>query len=127
MNEADFLRRVQTLGALSSRKEADQWSMATLHALSDLLGDAEVRRHFLSQLPGTLKVRLVAATPHAYDLNRDAFVQRVGSALGVHAPEGERAARIVYRVLKEAVSPGQIAEFEGRIPKDIVSLLAHPA
>lgn len=127
MKEADFLRRVQTLGALPSRKEADRWSTATLHALSELLGDADARRHFLSQLPGTLKARLVAATPHAYELDRDAFVQRVGSALGVHAAEGERAARIVYRVLREAVSPGQIAEFEARIPKDIVALLEHPA
>jgi uncharacterized protein (DUF2267 family) len=127
MNEADFVRRVQTLGALPSREEADRWAMATLHGLSELLGDADARRHFLSQLPGTLKARLVAATPHAYDLDRDAFVQRVGSALGVHAPEGERAARIVYRVLREAVSPGQIAAFEARIPKDIVALLEQPA
>ena len=63
MNEADFLRRVQTLAALATRKDADQWSMAVLHVLSELLGDADVRRHFLSQLPGTLKARLVAVTP----------------------------------------------------------------
>ena len=123
MNVADFLSRVQTLGALPSREEADRWAMAALHALSELLADADARRHFVAQLPGTLKARLVATTPRAYALDRDAFVQRVGAALGAHAPEGERAVRVVYRVLREAVSPGQIAEFEARIPKDVVSLL----
>jgi uncharacterized protein (DUF2267 family) len=126
MQEKVFLGRVQELGALATRQDADRWSMAVLGALCDLLADAETRRHFLSQLPGTFKARLLANEPGAYDMDRDTLVQRVAAALGVHAPEGERAVRVVYRVLKEAVSPGQLAEYEARLPNDLAVFLKRP-
>jgi uncharacterized protein (DUF2267 family) len=123
MKEKVFLGRVQELGALATRQDADRWSMAVLKALCDLLADAETRRHFLSQLPGTLKARLLNEKPGTYDMDPDTLVQRVAAALGVHALEGERALRAVYRVIKEAVSPGQLAEYEGRLPKDLAVFL----
>ncbi len=127
MKDRDFLARVQELGALPTRKEAQRWAIEVLRALADLLPEAEVRRHFISQLPGALKARLLAEPPRALLMDRGAFVQHVAAALGVHAADGERALRIVYRVLKEAVSPGQIAQFGAHIPKDIASLLERPA
>jgi uncharacterized protein (DUF2267 family) len=123
MKEMVFLGRVQELGALGTRQDADRWSMAVLGVLSDLLADAEGRRHFLSQLPGTLKARLLAEEPGAYEMDRDTLVQRIAAALGVHARDGERALRAVYRVLGEAVSAGQLAEYEARLPKDLAAFL----
>jgi uncharacterized protein (DUF2267 family) len=105
MQEKVFLGRVQELGALATRQDADRWSMAVLGPLCDLLADAEARRHCLSQLPGTFKARLLANEPGAYDMDPDTLVQRVAAALGEHA------IRVVYRVLKDAVSPGQLAEY----------------
>lgn len=123
MKTGDFFKRVQTAGGLPSRKEAELWSFGVLGALTQLLSEAEVRRHFISQLPGEIKSRLLAEPTHALSMDSNAFVQHVASALGVHAPEGERALRTVYRVLKEALSPGQISEFEAHIPKEIAAFL----
>jgi uncharacterized protein (DUF2267 family) len=124
MNENDFLRRVQELGVLATREDAERWSMAVLGALSDLIADPAHRRHFGAQLPSGLKTQLLAGEPRAYDMDPDGLVQRVARALNAHAPEGTRAVRVVYRVLKEAVSPGQIAEFEGDLSPRLVTFLA---
>jgi uncharacterized protein (DUF2267 family) len=126
MNESEFLGRVQELGALTTRKDAERWSLAVLGALSDLIADPAHRRHFGAQLPGALKSRLLVGEPRAYDMDPDAFVQRVARTLDAHAPEGARAVRVVYRVLKEAVSPGQVAEFEADLPPRLATFLAGP-
>ena len=123
MREEEFLERVQKVGALPGLKEAELWSFEVLGALTHLLSEAEIRRHFISQLPGEIKSRLLAESTHALSMDRNAFIQHVASALGVHAPDGERALRAVYRVLKEALSPGQIKEFEAHIPKEIATFL----
>lgn len=123
MTEKAFLGRIQELAGLATRQDADRWAIAVLGVLCDLLADAEDRRHLLSQLPGTLKARLLAEEAGAYEMNLDALVQRIAAALGVHAREGERALRAVYRVLGEAVSTGQLAEFEARLPKDLAAFL----
>lgn len=56
-------------------------------------------------------------------MDPDTLVQRVAAALDTHAPEGARAVRTVYRVLKEAIAPGQIAEFEADIAPVLVTFL----
>ncbi|MBI4588936.1 MAG: DUF2267 domain-containing protein [Candidatus Rokubacteria bacterium] len=123
MKDHEFLARVQELGALPSPKEANRWTTAVLRALAHLLPEAQVRRHFIAQLPRALKSGLLVEPPRALLMDREAFLQHVAAALGVHAPEGERALRTVYRVLKEAVSPGQITQFEAHIPNDIAAYL----
>jgi uncharacterized protein (DUF2267 family) len=123
MKRDEFLAHVQTRGALSSRVEAERWSTAVVRGLIQLLPEAELRRHFVTQLPGFLKSPLRAEAAPALLIERDAFVQHVAAALGVHATEGERALHTVYEVLKEALSAGQITEFEARIPKEIVAIL----
>lgn len=126
MKRDDFLARVEKTGDLRGRKEAERWSTEVLRALTHLLSEAEIRRHFMSQLPGFLKARLRDEPPHALLMDREAFVQHVASALRTHVPEAARALRVVYGVLKEALSPGQITEFEARIPKDIALFLERP-
>jgi len=123
MRADDFLARVQTSAALESLREAERWSTAVLTALGHLAPDSETRRHFVSQLPGRLKSGLLAEAPRSFVMDRDGFLQHLGSALGTHAPEAEIALRAVYGVLKEALSAGEIADFEAHIPKDIAALL----
>jgi uncharacterized protein (DUF2267 family) len=125
MNRDDFLARVQKAGGLAGRNEAERWSTEVLRALTHLLSEAEIRRHFVSQLPGFLKSRLRDEPPHVLLMDREAFLQHVASALGTHVPGATRAVRVVYDVLKEALSAGQIAEFEGRVPKEIARFLEH--
>lgn len=123
MNKSEFLSRVQQSADLESPKEAERRSVAVLAALSHVLPDSETRRHFASQLPGFLKSRLVEERPRGLVLTRDAFLQHLGRALGVHAPEAERALTSVFGVLKEAVSAGQVGDLEAHLPKEIAALL----
>lgn len=123
MKTEDFVARVQQSESLSSRTEAERWVAAVLTSLSHLLPDSETRRHFVSQLPGRLKSRLLDEAPRSLLMDRDAFLQHLGSGLGTHAPAAKTALRAVYGVLKQAVSAGEIADFEAHIPKDIAALL----
>jgi uncharacterized protein (DUF2267 family) len=123
MKKSEFLAKVQKLGGLGSPTDAERWSTTTVRALAQLAPEPEQRRHFISQLPGFLKSPLHDEPPAPLLMDRDAFVQHLAAELGTHAPDGERALRAVYQVLKEAVSPGQIAEFEAHIPKDIAAFL----
>lgn len=63
-----FLERVQDLGGLATRQDADRWSMAVL---GDLLANTETRRHCLSRLPGPLKAGLLTKEPATCDMYRD--------------------------------------------------------
>ncbi len=123
MNKRDFLSRVQESAGLESAKEAERRSVAVLTTLSHVLPDSETRRHFASQLPGFLKARLAEERPRALVLTRDAFLQHLGRALGVHAPEAERALTSVVGVLREAVSAGQVGDLEAHLPREIAALL----
>lgn len=123
MRAEDFVTHVQQSATLSSRTEAERWVAAVLTSLSHLLPDSEARRHFVSELPGPLKSRLLEEEPRSLLMDRDGFLQHVASRLGTHAHEAETALRAVYGVLKQAVSAGEIADFEAHIPKDIAALL----
>ncbi len=56
-------------------------------------------------------------------MNRVAFLQHVGAALDLHAPEAQQAMRAVWKVMRKAVSAGEIADFEARMPQDVAALL----
>ncbi len=123
MNKSEFLSRVQQSAALSSPKEAERWAVEVLRTLSHVLPNPEARRHLASQLPGFLKSRLRAEPPRGLQMTRDAFIQHLGAALGVHAPEAERALAAVLGVFREAVSAGEVADIEAHLPPDIADLL----
>jgi uncharacterized protein (DUF2267 family) len=127
MEEREFVTRIQDLGALPSRAEADRWAMTVLLALIHLLPDRHKRRRLVTQLPGTVKARLLDEPPGAFLMDADTFLQHVAAGLGVHAAEGERAIRVVYTALREAVSPGELGQVETHLPKDVVGLLTRPA
>ena len=127
MEERDFLARIQDLGGLPSRKEADRWAMTVLLALIHLLPDRHKRRRLITQLPGTVKARLLDESPGALLMDLDAFLQHVAAGLGTHAPGGERAVSVVYSALREAVSPGELAKVEAHLPKDVVGFLTRTA
>lgn len=127
MTGKEFLSRVQRAGALPGQRDAERWSTVVVSALTHLLPDPETRRHFVSQLPGFLKSHVLAEKPRSMLMDRDAFLQHVGAALGVHAPEAERAFRAVYGVLRQTVSAGEIADLEGHVPADIAAFLRKTA
>ena len=127
MEEREFLGRIQELGGLPSPVEADRWAMTVLRALIHLLPDRHKRRRLITQLPGTLKARLLAEPPGAFLMDLDTFLQHVAAGLDTHAPGGERAVRIVYAALRDAVSPGELAKVEAHLPKDVARFLVPAA
>lgn len=123
METHEFLARIRDLAGLSTSKEADQWAMTVLLAMIHLLPDRHKRRRFITELPGTIKARLQEEPPGAFLMDLDSFLQHVAAGLGGHAPEGERAVRVVYRALREAVSSGELAKVEAYFPHDVAAFL----
>jgi uncharacterized protein (DUF2267 family) len=124
MTRQQFLAAVRTEGRLGSAREAERWARAVVAALSHLAPDAETRRQFLTQLPGFLKRPLLAEPPRGLLMDREALVQHVGAALDVHAPDAERALRTVWRVVRRAIAPGELTDFQERLPRDVAAFLA---
>jgi uncharacterized protein (DUF2267 family) len=127
MDKQAFLERARQAADIGSGEESEQRAVAVVVALSHLLADSARRRHFASQLPGFLKSPLLAeARPAPLAWTRDGFVQHVAAALGTHAAQAEAVLRGVYSVLQEAMSPGQVADFEAQVPDDVRALLRRP-
>jgi uncharacterized protein (DUF2267 family) len=127
MTKSEFLEQIKAAGGLSSAKKAERWSKAVLTALIDLAPDSETRRQFITQLPGFLKTPLLAEPPRVLLMERESLIQRIGAALEVHASEAERALACVWSVLRKAVSAGEMADFQARVPKDVAAYLARVA
>ncbi|HSF04991.1 MAG TPA: DUF2267 domain-containing protein [Methylomirabilota bacterium] len=123
MTKEQFLSRVQAAGGLADPKEAERWSRAVLSALAQLAPDSQTRRQLIAQLPGFLKRPLLTETPRALLMGGEALIQHVAATLDIHAPTAERAVRSVYGVLRGAVSAGELADFEARLPPDAARLL----
>jgi uncharacterized protein (DUF2267 family) len=124
MKKTEFLAQLKAASGLASVKEAERWSKVVLTALIDLAPDSETRRHFISQLPGFLKTPLLAEPPRALIMDHDGLIQHIGAALEAHATEAERALTCVWSVLRKAISAGEMADFQARVPKDVASYLA---
>ncbi len=123
MNEQEFIREVQTAVGLSSRKDAERWAKAVAGALADLAPDAQTRRQLITQLPGSLKSHLQAEPRRSLVMDREALIQHVGAALDLHAPDARRALLAVWGVIRRAVSHGELADFEARVPRDVAAFL----
>ena len=124
MNKPEFVSRVQRAAALTTAKQAERWSVEVVRALVHGLSDSEARRHFASQLPGFLKSHVREERPRNVLMTRDAFLQHLGAALEMHAPDAQRALTAVVGVLKDAVSAGQVADLQAHLPREIAALLA---
>jgi uncharacterized protein (DUF2267 family) len=123
VNDQQFLDEVQAAAGLPSRKDAERWAKAVVGALAQLAPDAETRRQFITQLPGLLKSHVQRETRASLVMEREALIQHVGAALGVHAPEAQRALLAVWGVIRRSVSAGELADFEARVPRDVAAFL----
>jgi uncharacterized protein (DUF2267 family) len=123
MKEREFLSEVQAGAGLRNREAARRWALAVTGAVADLAPDSETRRRFITQLPRFLKSALQARAPRALLMDRDALIQHVGAALDIHARDAQQAMLVVWTVTRKAVSAGEIADFEARMPRDVAALL----
>jgi uncharacterized protein (DUF2267 family) len=126
MRHDAFLERVSELADVSL-PEAETATTAVLETLAERIGRKEALET-AAQLPKELKGPLdpPEALPEIFDAAE--FVRRVGERTGID-DDGElrRRIRAVFVTLQEAVSPGELADWQYDLTTDYVDLAARPA
>ncbi|MEJ2183422.1 MAG: DUF2267 domain-containing protein [Nitrospirota bacterium] len=116
MSFEEFIQRVQAVGGMSDRAEADRALRAVLETLGERLFRTE-RDHLAAQLGGELKEVLAAkAQDDRYSLEE--FYTRVGARADVRYHQAVAYARAVVAVLREAVSPGELRRIFRELPDE---------
>lgn len=121
MQYDEFISRVQEYANLDSPDDARRLTEVFLSALGEPLGATETTQ-LTSELPKELKAAVTANKPREtaasdvfkYDLEE--FYNRIKGRLDVPYHEGVRQAQAAARVLKEAVSSGQINDIVQELP-----------
>lgn len=118
MKHDEFIGQVQHRARLSSRGDAERATRATLETLAERLAGGEAN-DLASQLPREIGAHLLGAWSglgERFDLHE--FFRRVSMREGVDYQQSVFHARAVIEVLKEAVSPGEIADVRAQLPAE---------
>lgn len=116
MQYNEFVGQVQNRARLASSGEAVHAIRATLQTLGERLFGGETE-HLAAQLPEEISVYLhMAERKGSFSL--DEFFARVAKSEGIDLPDAVYHARAVISVLKEAVTPGEMADVRAQLPKD---------
>ncbi|MEJ2032998.1 MAG: DUF2267 domain-containing protein [Deltaproteobacteria bacterium] len=116
MRERDFVDRVRERAGLESKGEAEKVVRATLETLGERLHKTE-RVKLAAQLPDELKELLHRRPDHDF-FQLEEFYNRVSARAGIRYPHAVEQAMAVATVLKEAVSPGELAEIIADLTED---------
>src|SRR6266404_5809470 len=120
-----WLKDLMELMNCQDRHEAYLALRATLHALRDRLTIEEVAQ-FAAQLPMLIRGFYYEGwNPTGKPLkerHREDFLSHINQELGPYQIDAEQAARIVFLVLANRISEGEIADIEHVLPRDIREL-----
>jgi uncharacterized protein (DUF2267 family) len=116
----EFVKRVQEIGELGSREEAEQAIKATLETLKQRLAGYEPD-NLAAQLPEDL------ADPLRGEGGREGFTlaefyRRVAETEGVDEPQAIRHARAVALVLQESVTTGEMDDVRHQLKDEYAEL-----
>jgi uncharacterized protein (DUF2267 family) len=116
----EFVKRVQEIGELGSRKEAEHAIKATLETLKQRLAGYEPD-NLAAQLPEDL------ADPLRGEGGREGFelaefYRRVAEAEGVDEPQAIRHARAVALVLQKSVTTGEMDDVRHQLKDEYAEL-----
>ena len=118
----EFLRRVaDQIGADRAEREAERAIPATLETLGERLSGGEAS-NLVAQLPGGIKETLQQAGGVAEGFSLEEFYRRVADREGVDAETARNDASAVMRVLREAVSPGELDDVMAQLPAEFNAL-----
>jgi len=129
MEYQEFVKRVQDEAELAAPDETVAAIAAVLGTLGEMLSPTE-RRHLAAQLPKSMKDYVTEwmerppkekGSPHRFGL--DEFYNRVAARSGVRHPMAVRSSQAVMRVLREAVTPGELADIFRELPDEYNELL----
>lgn len=120
MNYKQFLSKVQEYSGLP-KDDSLKVTRAVLGTVGERLSSKH-REHLAAQLPGEL--RPFALEYPATDLvSLEVFYQRVGSRAALSFHDSVKHSRTVFRVLTEAIAPGEIKDVFSELPPEYADLL----
>lgn len=120
MKYDEFIGQVQNRAALPSRGDAERLTRVVLENLGARLQEGEAD-DLAAQLPKELGRHLLnQPILEKYDLNE--LFRRVAQSEGVDQPEAAYRTRVVFEVLMEAASIGEIKDVLDQLPKEFSRL-----
>lgn len=129
MEYNEFVKRVQDQAELAAPDEAAAAIRAVLGTLGEMLSPME-RRHLAAQLHKSMKDYVTEwmerppkekGRPHRFNLEE--FYHRVAARSEVRYPTAVRRSQAVMKVLREAVTPGELADIFRELPPEYEELL----
>jgi uncharacterized protein (DUF2267 family) len=119
----DFLRRVQRLGELGSREEAETATRLTLSALGDRISGGQAA-DLAAALPGELRPCLEQTAEPAQAFGIEEFLRRIADPQQTDPQTARRQAKAVLRAVREYTPRKEIADTVAQLPPDLASLLS---
>jgi uncharacterized protein (DUF2267 family) len=119
----DFLRRVQRLGELRSRAEAETATRLTLSALGDRISGGQAA-DLAAALPDEMRPCLEQASEPAQAFGIEEFLRRIADPQQTDLPTARRQAKAVLRVVREYAPGKEISDTVAQLPADLVPLLS---
>jgi uncharacterized protein (DUF2267 family) len=116
MHYEGFIDRVRERTGLEDKHLAEIAVRAFFETLGERLHRTE-REKLAAQLPNQLKEFIVIHPAHDF-FGLEEFYTRVASRAGVRYPHGVGQAKAIVTVLKEAVSPGELADVLADLTSD---------
>jgi uncharacterized protein (DUF2267 family) len=123
----EFLRRVEEQIAANrsvsdARREAENATTATLETLNERISGGEAR-DLAAQLPKEIQPALRPKAEESEGFSLEEFYRRVAEREGVDIETARIDASAVMRVLREAVTPGELDDVMAQLPEDSNTLL----
>jgi uncharacterized protein (DUF2267 family) len=125
MQYDEFIARVAELGGVE-RGDAERAVPAVLSTLADRIGPREAA-DTAAQLPKELKDALEPTDPNAGEFDAAEFLKRVRERAELDPEQARDLARAVLVTLREAVSEGELRDWDLLLSTDYVDLGARPA
>lgn len=122
MQLQEFLGQVQSRAKLESVDSALAATRATLETLGERLG-AHEPENLAAQLPEEL-AKFLRQDNRGQRFSSGEFFQRVSQRSGADLPDAVYQVRVVFEVLGEAVSKGEIDDVRQQLPEDYQRIFA---
>jgi uncharacterized protein (DUF2267 family) len=111
-----FMGEVQHRAQLPSTGDALRTTQAVLQTLGERL-DAGEAKDLASQLPRELGTSL-QTFEHSVRMSLDEFFRRVSARAAVDVPAAVYQTRVVFELLQQAVSAGEIKDVRSQLPPE---------
>jgi len=122
MQYHEFVEEVQNRARLASVEQGVNAIRATLETLAERLTMDE-SSHLAAQLPEEIAAFLAQAVDGPERFSLDEFFQRVAGREGVNPADATAHARVVFEVLGEAISRGEIEDMSAQLPEEFRPLI----